>query len=351
MTCTRRRFTLLLALLAAVAMLLGVEVGPAAAMADPTPAPSGNDGAPAQPGNEGGTPLLRDVLESTGRGYVEAKNAVDNSRKRQLELSLELQKVDERLAALGPEISEVAANAYRTGRIGPVTVLLNSSSPDNLLQRAEGLDVLAMHDNQKLRELNNALREAQRAKNAIDAEVAEQQKQMAIMTKQKQEAERALQLVGGKSTGGFVSATSPVARPAPRNPDGSWPKQSCSQNDPTTSGCITPRMLHALKETQRLGFTRFASCYRPSGPWEHPKGRACDFSVERRGFGGDATGGDRLYGNNVAAFLVRNADRLGVLYVIWYRQIWFPATGWRSYGAAYGDPSSDHTNHVHLSVL
>jgi len=166
MTCTRRRFTLLLALLAAVAMLLGVEVGPAAAMADPTPAPSGNDGAPAQPGNEGGTPLLRDVLESTGRGYVEAKNAVDNSRKRQLELSLELQKVDERLAALGPEISEVAANAYRTGRIGPVTVLLNSSSPDNLLQRAEGLDVLAMHDNQKLRELNDALRQAQRAAEA-----------------------------------------------------------------------------------------------------------------------------------------------------------------------------------------
>ena len=37
------------------------------------------------------------------------------------------------------------------------------------------------------------------------------------------------------------------------------------------------------------------------------------------------------YGNNLMAFLVRNADRLGVLYVIWFRQIWFPATGWKSY--------------------
>ena len=34
------------------------------------------------------------------------------------------------------------------------------------------------------------------------------------------------------------------------------------------------------------------------------------------------------------AFLVRNADRLGVLYVIWNRQIWFPATGWKSYRGA-----------------
>jgi len=59
----------------------------------------------------------------------------------------------------------------------------------------------------------------------------------------------------------------------------------------------------------------------------------------------------RRYGNDLAAFFVRNADRLGVLYVIWYRQIWLPANGWRSYGGSYGDPSSDHTNHVHLSVL
>ena len=63
-----------------------------------------------------------------------------------------------------------------------------------------------------------------------------------------------------------------------------------------------------------------------------------------------ATGGDRVYGNNLAAFFVRNASQLAVLYVIWYRQIWLPATGWRSYGGANGDPSSDHTNHVHLSV-
>jgi hypothetical protein len=46
------------------------------------------------------------------------------------------------------------------------------------------------------------------------------------------------------------------------------------------------------------------------------------------------------------AFLVRNADRLGVLYVIWFRQIWLPATGWKAYHGA-----SAHTDHVHVSML
>ena len=129
------------------------------------------------------------------------------------------------------------------------------------------------------------------------------------------------------------------------------PNESCVVNDPTTGGCITPRTLHALQQAQAVGFTRFVSCYRPSGPYEHPKGRACDFSAQTSGFGGVAVGDDRIYGSNLAAFFVRNADRLGVLYVIWFKQVWTPAAGWHYYSGAGGDPSSDHTNHVHLSMI
>jgi hypothetical protein len=52
------------------------------------------------------------------------------------------------------------------------------------------------------------------------------------------------------------------------------------------------------------------------------------------------------YGNNLMAFLVRNADRLGIYYVIWYAQIWFPATGWKAYHGV-----SNHKDHVHVSLL
>lgn len=342
-TGMRQRFSLALTLLTAVSVLAGAAVAAGPAAAAPT--------TPASPGDEGGNPLLRDVLESTGRGFATASNAMENARTRQDQLAEEVRRIEGQLAELGPEVGEVAVSAYRLGRIGPLSALLGSTSPDDFMARAEGLDLIAQRDNNKLRQLRDAQALASRAKTAADAAVAEEQKQLSVMAKQKETAERALALVGGATTEGFVNATSPVANPAPRNRDGSWPAQSCTRDDPTTSGCLTPRTLHALNETRRLGFTRYVSCYRSGGPFEHPKGRACDFSAQPSGFGGNAAGGDKTYGNNLTAFLVRNADKLGILYVIWYRQIWFPATGWKAYTSAKGDPSSDHTNHVHLSLL
>jgi peptidoglycan DL-endopeptidase CwlO len=335
-----RPTALVVVLLTAVAALAAAPAVPAVA-APPKPTP----------GNEGETPLIRDVLDQAGRSFAGAKAKLDASKKRQLALGLELNRAEKRLAELSTEVSAVAVQAYKTGRMGPVSALLNSASADAFVKRAQAIELMTVRDNQQLGDLNAARAKAAEAKAAIDAEAREQQKQLAIIAAQKKDAERALKEVGGASTGGYVVASSPVAKAAPRNPDGSWPSQSCSINDPTTSGCITPRMLNALQEAKRAGFTRFVSCFRPGGPFEHPKGRACDFSAERNGFGGVASGGDRIYGNNLAAFFVRNADRLGVLYVIWFKQIYFPATGWRAYSSAGGDPSSDHTNHVHLSVL
>jgi hypothetical protein len=110
-----------------------------------------------------------------------------------------------------------------------------------------------------------------------------------------------------------------------------------------------------LKQAQAAGFKRYVSCYRPGDMYEHPKGRACDFSSAVSGFqDASARGDDKLYGDKLASFYVKNASRLGVLYVIWYCKVWLPSSGWRNYssaGSRCGDsPASDHTNHVHLSV-
>jgi hypothetical protein len=331
-------------LVALLAALLPIIAAPTAATAAPTPAPT--------PGSEvGKNDTVADVIERTSRAYVEAREAARQSVARQATLKVQLAAQEKRKTELIPQVAEVARQSYRVGRVGPALALLNSFDANDFLSRATVLEQMATFDSQKLAQLNDAIEQAALAKSLIDVEVKKQKAQEAVMARQKADAEKALALVGGKATKGLVAAISPVARQSPKGKDGGWPAQSCSLNDPTTSGCITPRMLFAMKETQRLGFTRFVSCYRPSGPYEHPKGRACDFSATRNGFGGDAGGGDKRYGNDLAAFFVRNAEKLGVLYVIWYRQIWLPATGWKSYSGAYGDPSSDHTNHVHLSVL
>ncbi|ROT34105.1 hypothetical protein [Micromonospora sp. HM5-17] len=307
--------------------------------------------APSSPGDEGGTKKLRDALEAATKGHVEATNRLENSRKRQKQLGEELKRVEAEIATLTEEVGVIAAESYRRGRLTPFSALLNSASPEAFLERAARLEMISQRNDKQLRLLGEALDRATRAKQAIDAEVREQKRQVEIIAKKKRDAERALAAVGGGAAGGLISANSPLAKPAPRNSDGSWPRESCSVDDPTTSGCITPRTLHALNQAKANGYRRHVSCYRSGGGGEHPKGRACDFSAAAGGFENrDATGGDKSYGDAVAAFFVKNASRLGVMYVIWYRKIWMPGTGWRAYNGN-GDPASDHTNHVHLSML
>lgn len=351
---TARRFATLAAAALAMAVTAALAgAGPAAATAGPARSlPTALAQAPGDI-DEGGTASLREQLDAASKGFVQAKAALEKSTARQKELVAALKQVEVDLAEHGQTLGQLANAAYRTGRLGAVSALLNSGSPDNFVDRAAALGPVAASEDRALRNLIATREQHSRAKAAVDREIAEQRKQVEVMRTRKRQAERALAVAGSSGTGGgFTSSSSgsSSARPAPRRSDGSWPNESCSINDPTTSGCITPRTLHALNQAKAAGFTRYVSCFRSGGSGEHPKGRACDFAAQKNGFGGVATGGDRTYGNNLANYYVRNADRLGVLYVIWFKQIWLPSSGWRAYNGG-GDPSSDHTNHVHLSMI
>ncbi|MDO3684619.1 hypothetical protein [Micromonospora sp. C28ISP2-4] len=330
----------LLAAFAALAVLLGsgVAAGPAAAVPSPN--------AP----NEGGSKQLRAALEAAAKGHIEAQNKLENSKRRQKALAAQLTDIEVRLVGLSEQAGEVAAQSYRMGRLTATSMLLASADPNDFLKRAAELDVMAQRDSKRLRELADAKAQAAEAKLAIDAEVREQAKQVAVQARKKKDAEVALAKVSSGAGSGF-NGTSSSAKPAPHNSDGSWPSESCSVDDPTpASGCITPRTLHMLQQAKAAGYKRYASCHRSGGGGEHPKGRACDFSAASGGFEDKtATGGDKAYGDSLAAWAKNNANRLGIMYVIWYRQIWMPNTGWRAYSGG-GSPAADHTNHVHISM-
>jgi hypothetical protein len=315
-------------------------------LAAPSSAAPGED-------DEGGTPALRQQLDAATKGFQDAKLRLANSRKRQQQLTTQLVAIEADLKERSAVVGELAGVAYRSGRAGAAAALLDSDSPDALLDRVKALDAVAANQNKKVRDLLATRAEAERARVALAREVAQQQRQVAIMAARKKQAEAALVAAGrnGSASNGPAGGGGGSAQPAPRNRDGSFPNESCRLNDPTTSGCITPRTLHALRQAQAAGFTRFVSCFRSGGGGDHPSGQACDFAAQRSGFGGVATGGDRDYGNRLANYFVRNADRLGVKYVIWFQEIWLPSSGWRQYSRGNGDPASEHQNHVHLSVF
>lgn len=76
---------------------------------------------------------------------------------------------------------------------------------------------------------------------------------------------------------------------------------------------------------------------------DHPRGLALDFMVYS----------DRANGNAVAAYVLANASRLSVKYVIWFDRIWEPGTGWKPYAHPSGrtDVTARHEDHVHVSFL
>ncbi len=338
----RRRLAAVLALVVATSGMAVATAAPATAAPTPLSAPGdkGDDG-------EGGKKSLLEQLEDASKGFVEAQEALARSQKRQQELAGLIKEIDAELAPRQQTLDEIAQQTYRVGRLGPMKALLTASSTGSLLDRAETLETVAVEQDRALRELKATRTKQAQAKAAIDAAVREQQKQLTVMAKRKAQAENALKAANQGQDADAPSGGGGSPARAAAGPSGSG---GCTVNDPTTSGCITPRMAHALSEAKKDGFTRYVACFRQQNSGEHPKGRACDFAADKSGFGGDATGASRDYGNRLANYFVNNADPLGVLYVIWYRRIWLPSSGWKSYSGAGGDPSSDHTNHVHLSV-
>ena len=342
----RRRLATVLALLLATSALAVTTSSAAVAAPRPLAAP-GDDG-------EGGSRSLVEQLQAASTGFLEAKEALERSRQRQQQLVAKLKEFDAQVGPRQSALDKIVQQSYMTGRLGPMSAVLAAGSTGNVVDRAETLQAIAIREDRALRDLQDTKTRQEQAKLAIDVEIRAQQRQLNLMAKRKAQAENALKRAdaptGDSGGSSAVGGTSARASAAPRNSDGSLPRESCSVNDPTTSGCLTPRTLHALREAQKAGFTRFVACFRQQSTGEHPLGRACDFAADKNGFGGAATGSSKDYGNRLANYFIANAGRLGVLYVIWFKRIWLPSSGWKAYSRGNGDPSSDHTNHVHLSM-
>jgi hypothetical protein len=334
-----RRVATAAAVAAAAVLILGGTVTPAA-------------GEPSDP--DGGNQALTAKLDEAARAYADAKGRLDASKVQQVELDQSVLKAQLRLDQLASEVGTVAAAAYRGERLSMGMMLLqrderSDHSAGALLHDAATVQFLAARDDREIRELNKARKEYAEHKTALDDAVKQQEKQVVEMDRRKKEIEAALgNPKNGTAVGGNQKAS---ANSAPRNANGSFPSEGCSVKDPTTSGCISPRMLNALQQARAAGFTHFTACHRSGGGGDHPRGKACDFSANATTFANvRAAGADKQYGDRLAGYFIANADRLGVVYVIWYKQIWMPGTGWKAYTSGGGDVASDHYNHVHVSV-
>jgi len=307
----------------------------------------------AEPGEEDGpsASTLRARLNKATVEYNNAKGRLEASRRKQKKMDAEIKDLQVKVQALSGRVGELAAAVYKGSRAGTVTALLESGSPRELAMTMTTVEYLAHRDYKEIKKFVDLRDRLANKRYEIELEVRKQRAELAKMAERKKEILKALIAAGGGDPTGGPDGGAATAEPSPRSADGSWPPQSCSENDPTTDGCLTPRTLHALQEAREAGFNRYTACYRQASFGEHPKGRACDFAAFVGGFKDQAAyGSDKAYGDSLAGWFVANSSALGVMYVIWYRRIWEPGNGWSSYSGG-GSPAGDHTNHVHVSIM
>jgi hypothetical protein len=158
--------------------------------------------------------------------------------------------------------------------------------------------------------------------------------------------------------GGVAPAQAAVLPPGPSSPAPApdpidifapyQPQTTCDPTDKPGAQYIMNMVLSYYKVGHSFGISRSCSV---AGTSEHKEGRALDWGVSvdnpaEKAAGDDFTNWLTAVGPDGKPGY--NARRLGVMYVIWNRQIWgsySASAGWKPYTGAV-----PHTDHVHVSL-
>ncbi|GGL41469.1 coiled-coil domain-containing protein [Planomonospora parontospora] len=128
-----------------------------------------------------------------------------------------------------------------------------------------------------------------------------------------------------------------------RRANGTWAPQLPNGADNITDR--TRNMREAIRKRFALPYA--VGCYRPiNDGGEHPLGRACDFMMSAGGAMPSAA--NLRLGDEIAAWAVKNKDKLGVKYVIWRQRI-NHGSGWR-FMSDRGSVTANHYDHPHISM-
>ncbi|THV26243.1 hypothetical protein [Glycomyces paridis] len=276
----------------------------------------------------------------------DAQEQVEAAEDRAADLEGQIEETQARFDELKADLNEYALYLHTEGDLQQTNAILSSTDSRSLIDAMTYTGFLGNERAALLAEAGEVLDELEAEQAAHADQVADAAEALKDAEKAQEDLEEELEELRAEEAAGPGSdGGAPAAESGPGSGGG------CTEDDPTTSGCLTPATLHVYNETKEAGFDHYVSCYRSGGSGEHPLGRACDWAANASGFQDvDASGDDKTYGDQLAAWYVNNADALGVEYVIWYRQFWSPGSEWRSYSGVNGTPAGDHTNHVHVSV-
>ncbi|GAA4892763.1 coiled-coil domain-containing protein [Streptomonospora salina] len=252
--------------------------------------------------------------------------------------------VEDELGDYRENVAGLAAAQYMGSGIDPAVEVVMSSAPQDMLDNAAIAGQVSANHGERVADLAEMKQKRQDAVDEADAkledaeelvEELESQRENVLDKIEKYEEEQVPEAPDeGASGGGGGSG------------DGSIPSSAMG---PGWDGA-TPRMAAIRDEIVReFGAPYPVGCLRPGDSGEHGSGRACDFMMSAGGASPSAS--DRGLGQSIADYAQANADRLGVMYIIWEQRIWHsanPGAGWEMMNDR-GSVTANHYDHVHIS--
>lgn len=312
-----------------LAMLLAVALVGAPAAADPKPTIKELKKDLTQ---------LQKQSDKTIADYYEARHNLQLAEKADKSVREKLAVAQEVFDHESTQLRAMAVAHYIGEEHSAIATMTGEGDPKATLTRLALTEHLVDEQNASLRGFAQVRDDLKTAKDEAQARERDLRELVKDLEGRKKKAERLIAQIRDKID---------LAHKAPgfRRSDGTWVPEL-----PGGSDNITPRMrLVKTLIAERFGDGPGIGCYRSiRDGGEHPLGRACDFMLSRGGAMPSAL--EVARGHQIAAWAIKNAKRLGIMYVIYRQRIWHVRNGaWRVMSDR-GGTTANHYDHPHISV-
>ncbi|MEU4574544.1 hypothetical protein [Nonomuraea sp. NPDC023979] len=255
------------------------------------------------------------ALNNRYRGSIQSLEEIKVQAKKALDTSGHLQK---RLADAQGKLAAIAQTSYMLGPIDGTQLFATQVDPYKTLGHAANMNFMAQVRAGQVAHVQKLIADSQKAKLAANDKIKKMQKEIKAIKSRRAELDRLLAKYGFQQPGGGEG--------------------------------LTPRMIAVRAEIMQNFPVKSVGCLRPGDPGEHGKGRACDFMMSTGG--SVASGFDAANGDAISNYLIKNGQRMGVMYIIWKQRYYDIRSGggWDPMSDR-GGATANHYDHVHVSVF
>ncbi|MFG2089046.1 MULTISPECIES: coiled-coil domain-containing protein [unclassified Spirillospora] len=283
---------------------------------------------------------LKAESEKLSKEYRGELVTLEEAKKAAERAGADAARVDREYDEARAAVARLASTSYMTGRLDVIPII-SSAEPGAAVHDAAVIEHISRNNDRRLENLQTLTAKAEQSKETAGKKLDAVEKEIKDLKSQRTRVKKLLAKYKPQ-----VTRTQAPAGGGSGRPDGASGTKS-----PIVGNSMTARMRSVLVEIDgRFGAFPTIGCSRPGDPQDHGSGTACDF-MESTG-GSMPSASAQAHGDSVAQYLINNASRMGLKYIIWKQRIYdFRSSGgWRQMEDR-GSITQNHYDHIHVSVL